>query len=152
MPQFQHSTFQPEIISCLNQIGKPKKIAYAFPELRCNFTGTSIVPDITVMLWQNIPFQANEWLANQVPLTPDWIIEILSPEQSPLRVMNKIGMAMTNGSQLGWLISPEKELVMEYVGDRFPEQKKGSDVLTVLEDLGDWQPTVDDVFNLLSLQ
>jgi Uma2 family endonuclease len=59
MPQFRHSTFQSEIIFCLNQIGKPKKIAYAFPELRCNFAGTLIVPDIAVKLWQNILFQAN---------------------------------------------------------------------------------------------
>jgi len=152
MTQFQHSTFQSEIISCLNQIGKPKKIAYAFPELRCNFAGISIVPDIAVMRWQNIPFQANGWVANQVPLAPDWIIEILSPEQSPLRVMNKIGMAMTNGSQLGWLISPAKELIMVYAGDELPEQRKGIDTLMVLEDLGDWQPTVNDIFNLLSLE
>jgi hypothetical protein len=33
-----------------------------------------------------------------------------------------------------------------------PRTKKGTDILTVLEDLGDWQPTADDIFNLLSLQ
>lgn len=152
MPQFQHSTFQVEIASCINQIGKPNKVAFAFPELRCNFNGVSIVPDLAVLRWQNIPFQANGRVADQVPLAPDWIIEILSPGQSPLRVMNKIGVAITNGSQLGWLISPVKELIVVYIGDQIPETKKGADILPVLDGLNDWQITVDDVFNLLKLQ
>ena len=152
MPQFQHSTFQAEILACINQLGKPKKIAFAFPELRCNFADVSIVPDIAVMRWQNIPFQANGWVANQVPLAPDWIIEILSPDQSPLRVMNKIGTAITNGSQLGWLISPAKELILVYTGDQFPESKQGKDLLPVLDVLSDWQVSVNDIFALLSLQ
>lgn len=67
MPQFQHSTFQTEISSCINQIGKQKKVAFAFPELRCNFGGVSIVLDIAVLRWQNIPFQANGRVADQVP-------------------------------------------------------------------------------------
>ena len=37
MPQFQHSTFQIEIATAINLIGKPQKLAFAFPELRCNF-------------------------------------------------------------------------------------------------------------------
>ena len=152
MPQFQHSILQTEIASRINLIGKQEKIAFAFPELRCNFNGVSIVPDIAVLWWQNIPFQANGRVADQVPLTPDWIIEILSPGQSPLRVMNKIGVAITNVSQLGWLISPVKELIMVYMGDQIPETKKGTDILPVLDGLNDWQVTVDDVFNLLSLQ
>ncbi len=152
MPHFQHSTLQTEIASCINQIGKQKKIAFAFPELRCNFNGVSIVPDITVLRRQNIPFQTDGRVSDQIPLTPDWMIEILSPGQSPLRVMNKIGLAITNGSQLGWLISPVKELIVVYTGDQIPETKKGKDILPVLEGLNDWQVTVDDVFNLLSLQ
>jgi len=32
------------------------KIAYAFPELRCTFGGRAIVPDIAVLLWEQIQF------------------------------------------------------------------------------------------------
>ncbi|BBC24365.1 Uma2 family endonuclease [Pseudanabaena sp. ABRG5-3] len=152
MPQFQHSTFQAEIVTSINQIGKPHKTAFAFPELRCNFGGISLVPDISVLRGQNIPFLPNGRVSNKVPLAPDWVIEILSPAQSPLLVMNKIGLAITNGSQLGWLISPQQELIVVYVGDQIPETKKGKDLLPVLDVLGDWQISVDDVFNLLSLQ
>ena len=151
MPQFQHSTFQIEIATAINLIGKPQKLAFAFPELRCNFGNVSIVPDIAVMRWANIPFLPNKRVANQVPVAPDWIIEILSPDQSPLRVMNKISSAITNGSELGWLISPAQDFIMVYEGDRFPEKMIGKDILPVLDVLN-WQVTVDDVFNLLFLE
>ena len=150
MPQFQHSTFQAEIVTAINLISKPQKIAFAFPELRCNFGDVSIVPDIAVMRWANIPFLPNKRVANEAPIAPDWIIEILSPEQSPLRVMNKISLAITNGSELGWLISPAQDLIMVYQGDRFPEKMSGTDILPILDVLN-WQMTVDDVFNLLCL-
>jgi len=150
MPQFQHSTFQIEIATAINLIGKPQKLAFAFPELRCNFGDISIVPDIAVMRWANIPFLPNKRVSNQVPVAPDWIIEILSPDQSPLRVMNKISSAITNGSELGWLISPAQDFIMVYEGDRFPEKMSDKDVLPVLNVLN-WQVTVDDVFNLLFL-
>ncbi|NMF58071.1 Uma2 family endonuclease [Pseudanabaena yagii] len=147
MPQFQHSTFQIEIATAINLIGKPQKFAFAFPELRCNFGDISIVPDIAVMRWANIPFLENKRVAN---VAPDWIIEILSPDQSPLRVMNKISSAITNGSEISWLISPAQDFIMVYQGDRFPEKMSGKDILPVL-DILNWQVTVDDVFNLLCL-
>ena len=42
MPQGQHSTFQAEIVTSINLISKPQKLAFAFPELRCNFGNISI--------------------------------------------------------------------------------------------------------------
>ena len=151
MPQGQHSTFQAEIVTSINLIGKPQKLAFAFPELRCNFADISIVPDIAVMRWTNIPFLPNKRVANQILVPPDWIIEILSPDQSPLKVMSKISSAITNGSELGWLISPAQDFIMVFQGDRFPEKMSGKDVLPVLNVLN-WRVTVDDVFNLLCLE
>lgn len=118
--------------------------------MSCNFGDISIVPDIAVMRWANIPFLPNKRVANQILVPPDWIIEILSPDQSPLRVMNKISSAITNGSEIGLLISPAQDFIMVYEGDRFPEKMSGKDVLPVL-DILNWQVTVDDIFNLLCL-
>lgn len=151
MPQGKHSTLQSEIITSINQIAKKKKIAYAFPELRCSFEDTTIVPDIAVMRWGNIPFDPNREVANRVLIAPDWIIEILSPEQSPLRVITKISLAITNGSQLGWLICPERKLIMVYEGDELPETKRGSDILPILDILSEWQVSVEEIFSLLTL-
>ncbi len=151
MPQGKHSTLQSEVITSINQIVKKKKIAYAFPELRCSFEDTSIVPDIAVMRWENIPFDPNREVANRVIMPPDWIIEILSPDQSALRVMTKISLAIINGSQLGWLICPERKLIMVCEGDQLPETKRGPDILPILDILSEWQVTVEEIFNLLTL-
>lgn len=146
-----NSTFQVEIATAINLIGKPQKLVFAFPELRCSFGEISIVPDIAVMRWANIPFLPNKRIANEAPIAPDWIIEILSPNQSPLRLMSKISSAITNGSELGWLISPAQDFIMVFQGDRFPEKMSGTDILPVLNILN-WQVTVDDLFNLLCLE
>lgn len=37
MPQGKHSAIQGELVSTINSIVKPKRIARAFPELRCTF-------------------------------------------------------------------------------------------------------------------
>jgi Uma2 family endonuclease len=150
MPQGQHSAFQAEITAAINQIGKTQKIVYAFPELRCTFAGISIVPDICVLKWANIPFEISGRVANRVLIPPDWIIEILSTEQSPLAVINKINSAIIHGSELGWLISPSQDLVMVFEGDRLPETKRSKDILPVLAGL-DWQVSVDRLFSLLEL-
>ena len=53
--QGKHSTMQIELSSAINQAGKPQKLTYALPELRCTFGGRSLVPDLSVFEWQRLP-------------------------------------------------------------------------------------------------
>lgn len=46
MPQGEHSLLQTTLCQTINGIAKSQKIAYAFPELRCTFSGAAIVPDV----------------------------------------------------------------------------------------------------------
>jgi Uma2 family endonuclease len=77
MPQGQHSKLQYKLCETINQITEPATIAYALPELCCTFGGRSIVPDISVFLWDRIPLTPEEEIANQFDSFPDWTIEIL---------------------------------------------------------------------------
>jgi len=150
MPKLPHSTLQSEIVTLINQITKPAKSAYAFPELRCSFSGMSIVPDIVVLRWQNIPFQADGSVAEEFNAVPDWAIEIVSPSQSTLAVMNKMGTAITCGVELGWLIIPHRRIILVYTGDDIPEMKQGQDLLPVLVDVAEeWQIRAEEIFQLL---
>lgn len=150
MPQGKHSTIQTELVSAINQVGKQQKLAYAFPELRCTFAGRSLVPDIAVFEWQRIPLDAKGRVANKFEIYPDWIIEILSPEQSPNRVIRKITFSIQNGTKLGWFLDPEDESVMVFQPNQLPDIKEGQDILPVLSVLKDWQLSVADVFAWLS--
>ena len=90
MPKTKHSLLQLRACNKINQVTETPKIAYAFPELRCTFDGRSIVPDISVLLWEQIQFDESGEPLDDVLIAPYWAIEILSPQQSSNRVTKKI--------------------------------------------------------------
>ena len=152
MPQGKHSTLQAEIVMAINQMAKSKKLAYAFPELRCTFGKRSIVPDISVFEWSNISLDNDREPLNKISIAPDWIIEILSPAQSPFLIIDKIGFALKHGTKLSWLIVPKERRILTFKGDNFNicfNICQGVDILPVLEIFGDWQISVQNVFDLL---
>jgi Uma2 family endonuclease len=114
MPQGKHSTIQGDLVPAINTVLKPDKIARAYPELRCTFGGRSIVPDIAVFAWAQIPRDDDGRVANVFAIAPDWTIEILSPDQSQTKVVRNILRCLTHETQMGWLIDPEEELVFVY--------------------------------------
>lgn len=149
MPQGQHSRLQTCLATAINQSGEPQKLALALTELRCTFAGQSIVPDIAVFEWQRIPLDSNNRIANKFTIAPDWIIEILSPDQSANRVIRKITFCLRNGSKLGYLIDPDDESVTVFQPNQLPEVRERQDILPVLDALNSWQLTVEDIFSWL---
>lgn len=121
MPQGEHSTIQGELIISINAVVKPQKVARAFPELRCTFGGRSIVPDVAVFTWERIPRKENGGIANVFTEAPDWIIEILSPDQSATKVTKKILQCLKYETQMGWLIDPEEQTIFVYLPKQQPE-------------------------------
>ncbi|MEG3437406.1 Uma2 family endonuclease [Pannus brasiliensis CCIBt3594] len=150
MPQGEHSTLQGELVTGINQVAKPQKIAYALPELRCTFGGRSIVPDIAVFTWERIPRTESGRIANKFETYPDWVIEILSPEQSANKVIEKILFCLRQGTRLAWLIDPEDESVLIFRLDRMPEIKREDDILPALPVLEDWRLSVREMFAWLT--
>jgi Uma2 family endonuclease len=129
MLQGKHSTLQGELVAAINQVVKPKRLARAFPELRCTFGGRSIVPDIAVFTWSRIPRDENEEVANIFSIAPDWTIEIVSPDQSQTKVTRNILYCLKHGTQIGWLIDPDEKTVFVYQTKQEPEAFDRSDAL-----------------------
>ncbi len=148
MHQGQHSRIQYKLCAVINNIAEPEKIACAFPELRCNFESRSIVPDVVVFRWDRIPLTETGKIANRINTYPDWCIEILSPEQSLTQVLDKLLFCSQIGTQLGWLINPEEEVIFVIFGEQKVQLFKNSDVLPVLERI-ELKLTVEDIFNWL---
>lgn len=151
MPQGQHSVLQGRLVTAINDKVLAEKIAYALPELRCTFGERSLVPDISVFTWQRIPKDEKGRIANRFETYPDWVIEILSPEQSANKVIRKIMFCLGQGTQLGWLIDPEDESVMIFKPNQFPEMKMERDILTVLDEIKDLELSVEEMFNWLAI-
>jgi Uma2 family endonuclease len=149
MPQGEHSTLQGEFVTVINAVAKAQKIAIAYPELRCTFGGASIIPDVSVFCWQRIPRSSSGRVANRFELHPDWAIEILSPDQSLTKVLENLLHCSQNGTELGWLLTPEDESILAV----FPESRvkfyRGSETLPVLE--GITLSLSPKIFNWLAL-
>jgi Uma2 family endonuclease len=150
MPKGKHSRLQLRLCNSINENAESQKIAYAFPELRCTFGIRSIVPDIAVFKWSRIPFDADGEAPNDFLLSPDWTIEILSPEQSSNRVIGNILYCLQHGCQLGWLIDPTDRSILVFRPSQQPELFQGSDRPSLLLEI-DLELTVDQIFGWLKM-
>jgi Uma2 family endonuclease len=118
MPPGKHSAVQSELVPTINSKLRDQKIARAFSELRCTFGARSIVPDVSVFIWDRIACDDLGEIANVFPLVPDWTIEILSPDQSQTKVVKNIVYCLKHGALMGWLIDPDDRTVFIYYPNR----------------------------------
>ena len=132
MPKGRHSRLQGALTSAINQAAEPGRIALALPELRCSFGTRSIVPDIAVFTWERIPFTPDQNIPDDFDLPPDWIIKILSPDQSPIRVIDNLLYGLRFGSRLGWLISPPEQRILVFRPGQEAQVWQGDQGLPVL--------------------
>ncbi|GFZ90676.1 Uma2 family endonuclease [Okeania sp. KiyG1] len=129
MPTLFHSRLQRNLVNTINN----KTEAYeAIQELRCIIPPLSPVPDIVVV--------KSDRLGNQDgPLqgSPDWIIEIRSPDQSTLDLQNKILHCLGNGTQIAWLIDIQRQQIWVWENQELPLVFAGTDVLPTLDNISD---------------
>jgi Uma2 family endonuclease len=150
MPKGRHSRLQGKLCATINQVAEAAKIAYAFPELRCSFGGRSIVPDVAVFRWERIPFTAEGNVPDNFELSPDWTIEILSPDQRPNKVLGNILHCLEHGSHLGWFIDPDDLSILYLLPQQQPVLCQSDQRLPVFPDL-ELTLTVDQVFGWLKM-
>jgi Uma2 family endonuclease len=148
MPQGEHSRLQSKLCSVINQVTETAKIAYAFSELRCTFGSKSIVPDISIFRWSEIPRLANGRIANRFEINPNWAIEILSPNQSQTKVLGNLLHCAEFGSELGWLIYPEEASVLAVLPGAKVKLLQGDDSLPVIDGI-DLKLKVKEIFQWL---
>lgn len=127
MPTLFHSRLQRNLVNAINS----KTQAYeAIQELRCIVPPMSPVPDIAVVKIDRLseedgPFQG----------TPDWLIEIRSPDQTTLDLQNKIIHCLSNGTQLAWLIDIQRKQIWVWENQELPFVYAGLDPLPTLGDI-----------------
>ncbi|MBD1831214.1 Uma2 family endonuclease [Cyanobacteria bacterium FACHB-472] len=140
MPTAFHSILQKRLTAAIDQADSPYE---AFPALRCILSSNSVVPDITVIYQDRVP---SENVA--VEGAPDWMIEILSPDQSTTKLIAKIQTCLQEGTQLGWLIDPTERVIIILWPDNRIALLRSSDRLPVPQDIP-LELTVDQVFGWL---
>jgi Uma2 family endonuclease len=149
MPQGKHSRIQGELVTVINSITEQNKTALAFPELRCTFGGKSIVPDIVVLTYDHIPREENGDIANVVSMVPDWMIEIVSPDQNHSTIIKKIVRCLESGCELAWMIDPQEKTIFVYSPQKVTFFDTDSDILPVPDFMKELKLTNGDVFSWL---
>ncbi|MEO1211631.1 MAG: Uma2 family endonuclease, partial [Cyanobacteria bacterium J06638_20] len=149
MPQGKHSRIQGKLVNVVNAVTEDAEIALAFPELRCVFGGSeAIVPDVVVFTWARIPFVEAGVVPNKFELAPDWVIEIVSPEQSQTKLIKKLVHCLKHGTEVGWLIAPEDFAVTVFLPNQLPAVMQGDDKLPIPATIP-LELTANDVFGWL---
>lgn len=153
MPQGEHSTLQADLVAAINAVLKQRKIARAYTELRCTFGKRATVPDLSVFQWDRIPRNATTGrVANQFLIPPDWAIEILSPKQASLGIIDKLLHCAQHGTQMGWLIDPAQGGVLTINSDcQIAVFRQPGDRLPVPDFAADFQLTVRELFDWLTV-
>ena len=150
MPKGKHSRLQLRLCNTINAQAEQQQSAYAFPELRCTFGTRSVVPDVAVFLWGSIPFDTEGEVPDDFLGPPDWIIEILSPDQSSNKVIGNILYCLEHGCQLGWLIDPSDRSILVFHPNKPPQLLKNEDSPTSLPDIS-LNITVATIFGWLKM-
>ena len=159
MPKGKHSILQVELASAINQFTEDKKIVEtryiaSLPELRCTFAGRSIVPDIAVIRWENLPRDEDGEIGDRFNRHPDWVMEILSPDQPMTLVMEKILFCLQNGTELGWLIDPQTKSITVFQSGLpkiYRVANGDMEPLPLLTGLEEWKLSVNDIFGWLKV-
>ncbi|MEM9505023.1 MAG: Uma2 family endonuclease [Cyanobacteria bacterium P01_E01_bin.43] len=126
----KHSLLQKRLVAAIDATESGYE---AFPELRCTLGGRSVVPDIAVLASEQVPVgEDGEIASGGINTAPDWVIEILSPNQSQTRVTGNILHCLRHGTQLGWLLDPEEKSVLCYQPDCLPLLLEKADPIPAL--------------------
>jgi Uma2 family endonuclease len=124
MPTLFHSRLQRNLVNYIND--RTDRFE-AVQELRCLVPPYSPVPDIAIVACDRLPDEDGPFNGS-----PDWLIEIRSPDQSTLDLQKKILHCLSNGTQLAWLIDLSRQQVWVWEGDDLPLICSGVDILPTL--------------------
>ena len=135
MPQGKHSRLQFKLCQVIAAVAETQRIAGVFPELRCTFGGVSLIPDLAIVRWAQIPRDPSGEVANQFNFAPHWAIEILSPSQSQTKVLEHLLYCAEHGTELGWLLNPMEASILAVFQDQRVQVFRNDRSLPILTDL-----------------
>lgn len=148
IPKTRHSLLQKRLLA---EIDRSSRTHTALPELRCSFGGRSIVPDVAVVAWQRIPINELGEPADDFLASPDWSIEILSPNQKANRVIDNLLFCLKYGSQLGWMIDPDDYSILVFAPQQEPQVCRGASQPQVLSGIN-LEITAEEIFGWLQIR
>lgn len=127
MPTLFHSRLQRNLVNQINRQNSPYE---AIQELRCVVPPFSPVLDVSVIAIARLPDTDGPFQG-----APDWLIEIRSPDQSTVKLQEKILHCIGHGTQLAWLIDLQRQQIWVWQGQELPLIYANDEKLPILDGL-----------------
>jgi Uma2 family endonuclease len=154
MPNLPHYLLTGLLVRLLGNFVALHNLGFVGPELRCVFgpmTGRrGYVPDIAFISRARVPRgDARSFVPFRLP--PDFVIEVLSPEQNVGRFTEKLQFYLRHGVRLVWVVDPIAETVTVHRQDDDPITLSAGDILDGADVVPGFTLPVADIFAQLSL-
>jgi Uma2 family endonuclease len=110
-PKTTHSVLQSMLCTRFMEYARPRKLGMPYIELRCTFSGRSLVPDLSFFERGRIPKDSSGKKVDDIFLAPDLMIEIISPGQTIKALSARSSWCVRHGVRLCWVIQPTRSRV-----------------------------------------
>ncbi|MBA2449506.1 MAG: Uma2 family endonuclease [Chloroflexi bacterium] len=147
--QEQHGALQMELGGRINSYARPRRLAWAFSELRGRFGADVLLPDVSIYSWERVPRDPGGRLTNVYQGPPDIAIEIVSPDQSARAMIRKCRRYLDHGTRIALVVDPGPESVVRLTPDGDVTTLRGSDRIDLDAVVLGFELTVQELFDTL---
>ena len=107
------------------------------------------LPDVSVVLAEHFPANPETRRRGPLELVPDIAIEILSPDDRPSRVGEKMAFYLWNHTPVGWVIDPDERTVDVHRPGLPSTRQRPGDMITAAPVLPNFTLDVGELFAAL---
>lgn len=91
--------------------------------------GRAYLPDVAIILRTNLPRSREALTRGPLEFRPDIAIEVLSHDDRPVRVADKLAFYLRTGVPLVWIIDPEEQTLTAYRPGEAPTMHEAPEVI-----------------------
>lgn len=154
-PNAPHGRLQAKFAVLLDRSATPGRRAMVFTETRTSFRypsgARSLVPDISVYLWDRVPRTPRGRVANDLYVVPDIAIEIVSPGQTVKSQVEQCRWFIEQGASIGLVVNPRTDTITQLRPGTEPRLLRGADRIDPNPVLPGFELTVQELFEALDL-
>lgn len=144
----RHSTIMRNVFLALHAHVEPRGLGTAFGDGTCyalpHRDDTIRCPDVSFVAAGRLPTEPaeNDWFT----LAPDFVVEVLSPDERQADLMQKLDDYLDAGTRLVWVVDPRRFGVEVHLLDRSTRWVPAGEVLNGGAVLPDFRLALDAVF------
>ena len=153
MPSLLHSRLAIVLGSMLNSLVMATGAGWVVTEARHAQRAESraYLPDVGVILMANLPKTRREFERGPVERVPDFAIEILSPDDRPGRVAEKLAFYLRNNTPLVWVVDPIERTIDAHRPNLPSTTHAVGDVITAAPVLPDFVLDLEKLFATIDI-